>query len=180
MVSVEEVWRWALPQGTAVLAGRPALAAQVTWVRLVWVRPAPLGALEAGELLLLSLERGQAVVDEHALETLVQDLAAARGSGLACVGRVPERVIAAAEAQRLPLLQLPPGSDLIAVERRVAALIVDRDAGLRRRVEEIHDELLAAVANDAGERTLLRILADATGKVIVTLDEYLQEGASVG
>ena len=180
MVTVADVLRLALPVGSTVRAGHQHLSAPVTWARSIRPRSAPLAALEHGDFLLLSLERGAAGRDERTISQLVRDLAAAGASGLCCLGEIDPWVVGLAEQHRLPLIGLPVGSDLLELERRIVALVVDREAGLRQRVEEVHVRLLASLIEDQGAQPLLETLADASGKAVLTFDEYLHPAESAG
>jgi len=180
LVTVADVLRLALPPGTRVIVGEQQLRLPVTWARSIRGRSALLAGLERGELLLLSLERSTQPVDDRSLTLLIQDLVAAGASALCCVGQLPPRAVESAAQQQLPLLQLPSGTDLAEVERRVVALVVDRESGLRQRVEEVHERLIASLVEDRGPLPLLETLASASGKAVLALDEYLQAADSAG
>jgi PucR family transcriptional regulator, purine catabolism regulatory protein len=180
MVTLADVLRLAFPAEARVLAGRGRLDHPVRWARQIGTRSSPSVQLESGELLLLSLERATARLDERALLLLMSDLANAGAAGLCCAGTIPLRAIEYADAHSLPLVLLPDGADVSELERRTIALVIDREAAMRARVEEIQEQLLAKLVEDIGVRPLLDVLASATAKGVLALDEYLHASGSAG
>src|SRR5919199_5728272 len=74
LVTVSELLRFALPQGSAVLAGAAGLGNGVSWARLLRARPTSLGRLEQGEVWLLSAVALQLVGDTRAVARLIAEM----------------------------------------------------------------------------------------------------------
>jgi purine catabolism regulator len=169
-VSVADIVRLALPIGATVAAGQSGLARSIFWARLLGSPHASLGAGGRGELVLLP---GEAVA-KPALSRLIGDLDDAGVEALV-VGGEPHPVgLAAAEASGLPVVVLPAGASLPEAERAIVSLIVDREAQLRRKVEQIYERLLATLVDDAGVDVLTGTVAEVTGRPTIVLDEYFR------
>lgn len=169
-VTLSEVVRLALPSGSEVLIGARLLERRVFWARLLGPRPSTLGPGEAGEVVLV----GMAAAVSRAFARLVSDLGDAGVGAFIVSGDPPEDGLLTAEATGIPVIKLPEGASLVDAERSIISLIVDREAQVRRRVEQIYERLLATLIDDTGTGALGSELHDVTGRTVVVLDEYFR------
>jgi purine catabolism regulator len=172
-VTLSEIMLLALPPGSRALTGEAELGRRVHWARLLRARPASLGSVEAGEVLLLSAALFEPPGEPRVQARLIGDLIEAGVGAFISSGEPPEPVLAVCQQQSTPLLQVPPGVTLAEIERSIIGLILDRDAQLRRRAEEIYEQLLATMLGDAGLPALVAALAEATGLRAAVFDDYL-------
>jgi purine catabolism regulator len=171
--TVRQVWRLALPSGTALLAGEGGLARPVAWTCRMAVHPPAFANLEAGELALLVVEDLK-FLDERLTLARVTGALVERGAvALAVLGPAPEAARRRAAGAGLPLLQLPAGADLREVERDVIRLIVEREAQLERRGQEIRRRLTQLSIENRGLAAVAQALTEITGKPTVIQDEHL-------
>jgi len=162
--TLREVWRLALPGDTQLAAGQQGLERQVLWARRMGTRPPLFGALEAGELALLSLAEAQRVDERLSLAQIVVALAELQAIGAGVVGPISQEAVHAAEEQRVPLFALPTDCDLREVERAVIRLIVEREAQLDRRGRQIYRQLAQLSLAQRGLGAIAEALRDLTGK----------------
>jgi sugar diacid utilization regulator len=168
-VTVSEIIQLALPAGSKVLAGDAGLGRPITWARLLRARPGV--AVEAGELVLLPAEAlastGGLRVTARAVEELIE-----AGIGAFVVLEAPDqRTRELCSSASRPLILVPGGSALVELERAVISLIVDREAQLRRRAEEVYGRLLAVVLSNAGLAAVVKALAAETTLRVAVFDD---------
>lgn len=169
-VTVTEILRLALPTGSAVLAGKQALGRSIFWARLLGPRNAALGASEAGELVLVP----SGVARGRSFARLVHDLAEA-GVGAFVVAEDPAADgLSVADDVGTPVLRLAAGASIVEAERSIISLIVDREAQVRRKAEQIYERLLATLVEDGGIGALTAEVAAVTGRPAIVLDEYFR------
>lgn len=173
-VSLADVLRLALPAGTRVLVGEAALDRPVTWARILRARPVSLASFERGELVLVASAALQQPGALAALPRFIAELAEWGVAGLVFPEPVPSEAVEGAQAASVPLLALPAGAQVTDAERAISSLILDRAGQIERRVQELHQRLLALALEDGGLTPLLGLLGAFTGKSALILDEYLQ------
>jgi purine catabolism regulator len=172
-VTLSEILHLALPTGSRVLAGEARLGSRVHWARLLRARPTGLGSVEPGELLMLSAGLLDSLTDSRVQARLVAELIEAGVTAFALAGEPPDGILTACKSSDTPLLQLPADAVLAEVERAIVGLILDRDAQLRRRAEEVYGRLLEGMLGNAGLPALVDALAEATGLRAAVFDDYL-------
>jgi purine catabolism regulator len=168
--TLREVWRLALPSGTRLAAGQQGLERRVLWARRMGTRPPLFGALEAGELALLSLAEAQRVDERLSLAQILAALSELQAVGAGVEGFISQEAVRAAEEQDVPLFALPAGCDLREVERAVIRLIVEREAQLDRRGRQIYRQLAQLSLAQRGLEAIAEALCDLTGKGIFLQD----------
>jgi len=168
--TVRKVWRLALPTGTHLVSGRPGLGRAVLWARRMAVHPPAFGALEQGDMALLSME-ALALLDERlTLIRVVAALASRGASAVGVVGSPPPTAIQASNDHELALFSLPHGTDLRDIERDIIRLIVEHEAQVDRRRQEIHQQLTHISIENGGLPAIAEGLLTITGKPAVVQD----------
>ena len=161
-VTVEDVWRGALPKDSQLVGGESGLHREVVWCTALRARP-PAFTLRGGELLLIDPQVMAAVDSRLTLARLLESLDGQGVAGAAVIGRVSADAHRAADAHSLPLIALPPGTALDQIEPQVLRYIVDRRAELHERAQDLHRQLSELALAGHGLPALLRRLHELTG-----------------
>lgn len=166
-VTVQDVWRGALPAETQLVAGKEGVRREVVWCAALRARAPAFAPLRGGELLLVD-PQVLAVVDRRlTVARLLESLAGQNVAGAAVAGRItidPRRV---ADEHGLPLFSLPTGLQLDQIEQHVLRYIVDRRAELHERAQDLHRQLSELALAGRGLPALLRRLHELTGVPVV-------------
>src|SRR5437588_8019569 len=137
-VTVDDVWRGALPKETELVAGGAGSRREVVWCTALRARPPAFTPLRGGELLLINPQVLTAVDARLTLARLLESLAGQGVAGAAVSGRVSAEARQVADAHGLPLFALPAGIALDQVEQQVLRYVVDRRAELHERAQDLH------------------------------------------
>ncbi|MFC6237911.1 PucR family transcriptional regulator ligand-binding domain-containing protein [Longivirga aurantiaca] len=165
----------ALPDlGLTVFAGASALDHSVRWVAVSELEdPGPF--LEGGELVLTTGMRlpTQAADCSAYVARLVAADAAALGLGVGLShAEVPAALVAAAEAQGLPLVRVPEQTPFIAVTKAISRLLAAEEYDEAARGFTAQRELIrsALTADDGGPAAVVTRLAKHVGGFALVLD----------
>jgi len=137
MITVEDVIKLALPAGTSVVAGGAGLGREVTWAARIRSSPPAFGHLAGGELVLLPVSVLAELDERLQLDEAVMRLAELGVAATAVLGTINKPAREAADLAGLPLLALPKGADIGALERDAARLISERRRDLQHRGQEV-------------------------------------------
>jgi purine catabolism regulator len=141
MITVEDVITLALPR-TTVAAGAAGLGREVTWAARIRSSPPAFGHLAGGELVLLPVAILSELDERLQLDEAIRRLAELGVAGAAVQGTIGKPARDAAEAAGLPLLALPKGADVGALERDAARLISERRRAVQHRGQEVLRQLM--------------------------------------
>jgi purine catabolism regulator len=166
-VTVDDVWRGALPKETQLVAGASGSRREVVWCTALRARSPALTPLRGGELLLINPQVLTAVDPRLTLARLLDSLAGQGVAGAAILGRVSPEARRAADAHGLPLFSLPATMPLDQVEQQVLRFIVDRRAELHERAQDLHRQLSELAMAGRGLPALLARLHELTGVPVV-------------
>src|SRR3989454_9839165 len=166
-VTVDDVWRGALPAETKMVAGAAGMRREVVWCTALRARPPAFTPLRGGELLLIDPRVLSAVDPRLTLARLLESLAGQGVAGAAVSGRVPVEARQVADAHGLPLFALPAGLPLDQVEQQVLRYVVDRRAELHERAQDLHRQLSELALAGRGLPALLARLHELTGIPVV-------------
>src|SRR5438309_7459689 len=166
-VTVDDVWRGALPSATQLIAGAAGSRREVVWCTALRARPPAFTPLRGGELLLINPQVLNAVDPRLTLARLLESLAGQGVAGAAVVGRVSPEARRVADAHGLPLFTLPATVPLDQVEPQVLRYIVDRRAELHERAQDLHRQLSELALAGRGLPALLARLSELTGVPVV-------------
>ena len=142
MITVEDVITLALPPGTTVAAGAAGLGREVTWAARIRSSPPAFGHLAGGELVLLPVAILAELDERLHLDEAIRRLAELGVAAAAVLGTIGKPAREAAEAAGLPLLALPKGADVGALERDAARLISERRREVQHRGQEVLRQLM--------------------------------------
>jgi purine catabolism regulator len=166
-VTVDDVWRGALPKQTQLVAGAGGSRREVVWCTSLRARPPAFTPLRGGELLLINPQVLTAIDARLTLARLLESLAGQAVAGAAVLGRVSPEARKVAEAHGLPLFSLPATTPLDQVEQAVLRYIVDRRAELHERAQDLHRQLSELALAGRGLPALLARLHELTGVPVV-------------
>jgi PucR family transcriptional regulator, purine catabolism regulatory protein len=162
-VTIEDVWRGALPKECQLVAGAAGSRREVVWCTALRARSPALTPLRGGELLLINPQVLTAVDSRLTLARLLESLAGQGVAGAAVLGRVSPDARRVADANGLPLFALPATVPLDQVEQQVLRYIVDRRAELHERAQDLHRQLSELALAGRGLPALLARLHELTG-----------------
>ncbi len=162
-VTVDDVWRGALPKDTLLVAGTTGTRREVVWCTTLRARPPAFTPLRGGELLLIDPQVLTAVDSRLTVARLLESLAGQGVAGAAIAGRVSPEARRAADTHGLPLFALPATMPLDQVEQQVLRYIVDRRAELHERAQDLHRQLSELALAGRGLPALLARLHELTG-----------------
>jgi purine catabolism regulator len=167
MPTVEQVWR-ALPRGTELLANDSSIYNEVNWV--ITMRPTPPGfdRLRGKELALVDSATASGL--GITLPYLISSLAEQGASALGILGEIQSATSETATRYKIPVLKLPPESDLIALEKQVITLIREEREYLYTREQQLTQELMELALTGRGVEAILLKLKELTGRTPVLLN----------
>ncbi len=179
IVTVQEILRHALPSGTEVLAGRAHLDRQVASVAAVRRRPASLGDLRGGEIVLLSISALSALDPPPSLSRVIDSLADT-AVAIAVRGTVADEAVVTAERNRIPLLLLPPGPPLTSLAREVQAFLAEQRTTWYQHRHLVLQELTALALEGRGLEAIADRMCGMSGCAAAFADaEHTVLAASV-
>jgi purine catabolism regulator len=168
-LTVQDVLRLALPDGTQVVGGDAGLGHAVTWARLIPRDLTAIEHVEGGDLALISLPT-RTETPHAVLASILQALAGRGVAALAVPSPVPPGAPALADAIGTPLLALPPDVRLTEIEKSVIGLVVNRRAELEQRGVQIYRRLAQETIENRGIEAIVETLAEITAKPVVVQD----------
>ena len=175
-VTVEDVWRGALPPASELAAGRAGLRREVAWCTALRPRAPAFEPFRGGELVLVDPGILPVVDPRLTVPHLLESLAEQGIAGVVLAGRAGADARLMSERHGLPLLCIPvqeaPRLDGIAQE--VLRYIVDRRTELHERTQDLHRQLSEIALAGRGLDVVLNRLTELVGVPVV-----LERGNSV-
>lgn len=136
VITVRDILSFALPVGTSVAAGQNGLGREVTWATRLRAAPPAFGHISGGEIVILAADILE-MIDEHlTLAGAIRQLAGFGVSVIATTEPADAAALSAADASSLPLLVLPPNTDLGLLERTAARTIAERRREIQQHGQE--------------------------------------------
>lgn len=166
MLTITDMLQTELPDGTAVLAGVENLGREVSWAIALRARAPGLGSLRGREIALLSTGILRALDASLTLTRAVEQLHPLV-SAIAVLGPVDKTAQKRAEDLGQPLLHLPDGTDLEALERDLQRAVLDWRQEANTRARELEREFSNLALSGEGFDVLVQTLARRTGKPVV-------------
>jgi purine catabolism regulator len=167
MPTVEQVWR-TMPRGTSLVAGESGIYNEVSWV--VTLRPTSPGFdhLRGKELALVdeATANGLGISLTH----LTTSLAEQGASALGFIGEIVPAIKDIANNHKIPIMEIPKGSNLSALEAEITILIREERDRLYQREQELNQILMELALAGRGVDTILLKLKELTGRVVMLLD----------
>ena len=167
MITVRDVWRGALPEGTELIAGGAGLERRVEWATSLRTRPPAFEAIKGGELAFIPVKSIRILDDRLDLAQVMASLAEKGGVAVAVVGPVSAEAIAVSDRMMLPLLKLPDTTSIPDVQHFAVRYILDQRTRLHEKEHELRLELTELALAGAGIAAISDRLAEICGCAVV-------------
>lgn len=169
--TIEDIYRFVLPAGTQILAGKEYLSRSVSWACSLRPSPPAFPKLDGNELALVDMADIQRLDPQMRLERVVSTLENARVSAIAVLGPVDQSAIQTAQISRITLMQLPDTLPLIQIERLIIRLIVDREGYVTQSSAQLQRELNQIALDGGGLEQIARHIHQFTQQPTLFLRE---------
>lgn len=167
MISVRDVVRQSLPEGTRIVAGETGLNRDVTWATRLRPAPPAFEHLSGGELVLLPPNVLEMLDERLRLDEAIRQLAAFGIAAVAVADDVTIEAAAAANEHELPLIILPDGSDFGTLERATSRYISERRRDIQRRGQDAGRQLMELAIGGEPLSSLATELAGLSQRAVV-------------
>jgi purine catabolism regulator len=166
VITVRDVWRGALPDGTELLGGGAGLDRRVEWATTLRTRPPAFEAIKGGEMALVPVASIKLLDERLDLADVMNTLAEKGGVAVAVVGDASPGSLGVAERRLMPLLRLPDGSHVTELQQLVVRYIVEQRTVLHDRSQLLQMELMQLALGGAGTDAIVARLGEVTGRVV--------------
>jgi PucR family transcriptional regulator, purine catabolism regulatory protein len=167
MITVKDVWRGAMPDGTELLGGGGGLERRVEWATALRTRPPAFETIKGGEMAFVPVRSIRLLDERLDLAQVIQSFGEKGGVAVAVVGEASAESVAVAERMLMPLLHLPEGAHLNDIQQSVVRFILDQRTLLHERQQDLHTQLMELALAGAGTSAIVERLADITGHGVV-------------
>ncbi|MGH7721266.1 MAG: helix-turn-helix domain-containing protein, partial [Candidatus Dormibacteria bacterium] len=170
LITVADVWRGALPEGTELLGGGAGLDRRVEWATTLRTRPPAFEAIKGGEMALVPVSSIRLLDERLDLADVINGLAEKGGVAVAVVGDASPASLVVAERRLMPLLRLPDGLHVSEIQQSVVRYIVEQRTVLHERAQLLQMELLQLALGGAGTDAIVARLGEVTEHVVAWHD----------
>ncbi len=170
-VTLDDIYRLALPADTKLLVGENLLDRTVSWACSLRPSPPAFPKLDGNEIALIDTDELRRLDPKMPLSRVVRSLESARIAAIGVLGAVEEETIKVAQASRIALFQLSNGAPLVQTERAIIRLIVDRAGYITQRSAELQHELNQIALDGGGILRIAEHIADFVQQPLVLLRE---------
>lgn len=169
-VTVKDIWRCALPEGSELLAGGAGLERRVEWACALRTRPPAFDAVKGGEMAFIPVRSIRMLDERLDLVQVMTSFAEKGGVAVAVLGDASAQSIAVADRLMMPLLRLPETVHINDAQQACVRFILDQRTLLHERAQELHMALMQLALSGAGTAAIVDRLADITGLTSVWID----------
>jgi purine catabolism regulator len=170
LITVRDVWRGALPEGSELLGGGAGLERRVEWATTLRTRPPAFEAIKGGEMALVPVASIRLLDERLDLADVMTGLAEKGGVAVAVVGDASPGSLGVAERRHMPLLRLPDGVHVTEIQQSVVRFIVEQRTVLHERAQLLQMELMQLALGGAGADAIVARLGEVTGRVVAWHD----------
>jgi purine catabolism regulator len=170
LITVRDVWRGALPEGTELLGGGAGLDRRVEWATTLRTRAPAFEAIKGGEMALVPVSSIRLLDERLDLADVINGLAEKGGVAVAIVGDASTGGLAVAERRLMPLLRLPDGVHVSEAQQAVVRYIVEQRTFLHDRSQQLQMELMQLALAGAGADAIVARLGEVTGRAVAWHD----------
>ncbi|HZB97206.1 MAG TPA: PucR family transcriptional regulator ligand-binding domain-containing protein, partial [Candidatus Sulfotelmatobacter sp.] len=169
LISVKDVWRDALPEGTKLLAGEAGLERRVEWATSLRTRPPAFEAVKGGEIAFVPLRSIRLIDERLSLAQIMESLAEKHAAAVVVAGRGdtgvedPMRCADVARRLCLPLLAVPDPPSLGEVVERAVRYILEQRTLLHERDLTLHRDLTELALSGAGPKAIIDRVSSVAG-----------------
>lgn len=169
-ITVKDVWRGALPEGTELLAGGGGLERRVEWACALRTRPPAFDAVKGGEIAFVPVRSIKMLDERLDLSQVMTSFAEKGGVAIAVLGDASAESIDVADRLVMPLLRLPDAMHIADAHHACVRFILDQRALLHERAQELQTVLMQLALSGAGAPVMVDRLAEVTRLDAVWLD----------
>ena len=169
-ITVKDVWRGALPEGTQLVAGGTGLERRVEWACALRTRPPAFDAVKGGEIAFVPVRSIKMLDERLDLAQVMTSFAEKGGVAIAVLGDASAESIDIADRLVMPLLRLPDTVHIADAHHACVRFILDQRALLHERAQELQTVLMQLALSGAGAPVIVERLADVTRLDAVWLD----------
>jgi len=170
-VTLDDIYRLALPPDTTLLVGDDLLDRTVSWACSLRPSPPAFPKLDGNEIALIDIDELRRLDPKMPLARVVRSLESARIAAIAVLGPVDEEAIKVAQGSRIVLFHLDSQGPLVQTERAIIRLIVDRAGYITQRSVELQHELNQIALDGGGITRIAEHIADFAQQPLVLLRE---------
>jgi purine catabolism regulator len=170
LITVRDVWRGALPEGSELVGGGAGLERRVEWATTLRTRPPAFEAIKGGEMALVPVASIRLLDERLDLADVMTGLAEKGGVAVAVVGDASPGSLGVAERRHMPLLRLPDGVHVTEIQQSVVRFIVEQRTVLHERGQLLQMELMQLALGGAGADAIVARLGEVTGRVVAWHD----------
>ena len=170
-VTVKDVWRGGLPEGTELLAGGAGLERRVDWACALRTRAPAFETVKGGEIAFVPVRSIRLLDERLDLPQVMGSFAEKGGVAVAVLGDVSPDSIEVADRLVMPLLRLPDSVHIADAHHGCVRFILDQRAVLHERAQELQSSLMELAMAGASPAAIIDRLADITTLVAVWQDE---------
>ena len=160
--TLRDLMRFTMPPASRLLTGDEGLLVHVRGVAGLRATLPAFPELRGGELALIAPAQALALDDGLTLPNIVARLAEVPVAAIAVAGPVEAGRAAALKAD-LPLIELPPDTDLRLLERDAMRLLLDPDLQIERWASQLYSDLTQRIVDGAGIAGVIQRLGERTG-----------------
>ena len=169
-ITVKDVWRGALPDGTELLAGGAGLGRRVEWACALRTRPPAFDPMKGGEIAFVPVHSIRVLDDRLDLQQVMSSFAEKGGVAVAVVGDASAGSIDLADRLVMPLLHLPDSVHITDAHHACVRFILDQRALLHERALELQSSLMQLALSGAGPAAIVDRLAETSSLVAAWID----------
>ncbi|HEY4868849.1 MAG TPA: helix-turn-helix domain-containing protein [Candidatus Dormibacteraeota bacterium] len=170
-VTVKDVWRSVLPEGTELLAGGAGLERRVEWACALRTRPPAFDAVKGGEVAFIPVRSIRLLDERLDLAQVMTSFAEKGGVAIAVLGDASAQSITIADRLMMPLFRLPEAVHINDAHQACVRFILDQRTLLHERAQELQMTLMQLALSGAGPPAIVERLAEITALTTVLLDE---------
>ena len=170
LITVRDVWRGVLPEGTELLGGGGGLDRRVEWATTLRTRPPAFEAIKGGEMALVPVASIKLLDERLDLADVMNGLAEKGGVAVVVVGDASPGSLGVAERRHMPLLRLPDGAHVTEMQQAVIRFIVEQRTVLHDRAQQLQMELMQLALGGAGTDAIVARLSEITGRAVAWHD----------
>lgn len=170
VITVRDVWRGALPEGTELLGGGAGLDRRVEWATTLRTRAPAFESIKGGEMAMVPVAAIRLLDERLDLADVMNGLAEKGGVAVAIVGDASAGSLGVAERRLMPLLRLPDGAHVSEMQQAVVRFIVEQRTVLHEQSQRLHMELMQLALGGAGADAIVARLGEVTGRAVAWHD----------
>lgn len=167
VITVRDVLSFAFPAASMIVSGENGLGREVTWATRLRATMPAFGHIGGGEVVILDPEVLEMIDENLTLTGAIRQLSTFGISTIATTRVSDPGARAAADTVNLPLIELPPDTDLGSLERSAARMIAERRRELQQKGQESGRQLMELAIAGEPINVLAEELSTLSGRAIL-------------